>query len=230
MSFCLIWPLVPLPGPIEPIRSYSGLLHLLEMNVFTFLDDKLFGSKDRLIMISWSVFLFILIVLIAFSVILFALVLRVIPFCHQSWFECAMMEKLLILVLLASNLNELFFILVHFDTSLVQPSAWVHYARKGVIVAVLSETGGTLASVEAIHGFIINMTISRITHLFLGSLSLNQFLVRFFLSWFASFREYIDIYCVIFQVLIDFLGYLLAHDLLLVESLMNRLISAFSLG
>ena len=76
-------------------------------------------------------------------------------------------------MLLASKLNELFFILVHLDASLVEPSAWVHDAREGVIVAILSETRSAFTSVQALHGFVVILIVSLITHFLLGSLPWN---------------------------------------------------------
>ena len=98
-------------------------------------------------MISGCVFLFIFIELVSFSIILFFVVLCIVVFGYQGWFECAMMEKFLVLVLLSSNLNELFFILVHLDASLVEPGAWVDDAREGVVVAILRKTRCALTSV-----------------------------------------------------------------------------------
>lgn len=98
-------------------------------------------------MISGCVFLFIcLIKLVALPVIFSVVVLGIIVIGHQGWFECAMMEKFLVLVLLAGNLNELFFVLVHLDASLVESSAWVHDPGEGVIVAILCKARGAFTS------------------------------------------------------------------------------------
>ena len=91
MSLSLIDSFVPLSRASHSIRGDSRLFHLFEMNVFSFLDDKLLSCQDRLVVVSRSVFLLVrLVVLIAISVIFSLVVLRIVVLGHQGWFECAM--------------------------------------------------------------------------------------------------------------------------------------------
>lgn len=99
-------------------------LHLLQVDVFSLLYDQLFCRYDRLVVVSRRVF-FDEHIKLFWILQLLLMVLGVVVFGHEDWFERAVVKQFFILVLLPCNLNVLFFVLIHFYTSLIKPGTWI---------------------------------------------------------------------------------------------------------